>query len=356
MKCIICGEDIKTQKGLLYHIKHKHQYTIQQYYNLIYPNSGVCPICGHPTSFLGFTKGYRKYCSNKCATSSTETTQKRKQTVLEKYGVTNISKLETIKQIKAQKFDYNSIRQKVISTNQKRYKCDWFTQSEEFKQQYVSICRKKYHTENYAQTEEYINKCRQSKQQDILYMRELGYIPISELPFNTGWRQSQILPIVRYKNKGYIRIADISIIEGYYSSRTHLEQSIINDLSYDGIIITHTRKIISPYELDIYLPEISLAIEFNGTHWHSVEFGTPKDYHLTKSILCKTKGIRLIHIYEFEDLEEQIRLVNLLINGTDLFPQEDFNKNNLYLNNPPSPCIIYNDNRHTVYGAGRLVL
>ena len=38
---------------------------------------------------------------------------------------------------------------------------------------------------------------------------------------------------------------------------------------YQGEIITNTRSIISPYELDIYIPEKNLAVEFNGMLWHS---------------------------------------------------------------------------------------
>ena len=65
--------------------------------------------------------------------------------------------------------------------------------------------------------------------------------------------------------------------------------------------------------IDIYLPDLKLGIEFNGTYWHCIENGTPKDLHLKKSLLCRAKGIRLIHIYEFEDFEKQKKLLKDLI-------------------------------------------
>lgn len=37
--------------------------------------------------------------------------------------------------------------------------------------------------------------------------------------------------------------------------------------------------------------------------------GTLKDYHLDKGRLCRYKGIRLIHIYDFEDLNKQKQLL-----------------------------------------------
>lgn len=38
---------------------------------------------------------------------------------------------------------------------------------------------------------------------------------------------------------------------------------------FNGSIIKNTRKIIPPYELDIFLPDIKLAIEFNGNYDHA---------------------------------------------------------------------------------------
>jgi hypothetical protein len=100
------------------------------------------------------------------------------------------------------------------------------------------------------------------------------------------------------------------------------------------------------------LPDLKLAIEYNGKWYHSVNAGTPKDYHLHKSLLCRDKGIRLIHIYEFEDIDKQKFLLKELILGTDKYPKNDFNKNSL-LDAIPKPTKIY-DNGYTIYGAGKL--
>lgn len=76
------------------------------------------------------------------------------------------------------------------------------------------------------------------------------------------------------------------------------------------------RTQIKPYELDIYIPELKLAFEFNGTYWHSENKGKPVDYHLNKTKLCEEKDIHLIHIFEWEwlfkkDLVKQ-RIRNVL--------------------------------------------
>lgn len=67
----------------------------------------------------------------------------------------------------------------------------------------------------------------------------------------------------------------------------------------------HNKTIIKPLELDLYVAEHNIAIEFNGSYWHSTE-QKPKDYHLNKTKLCAEHNIRLIHIFEHEyQTEEQ---------------------------------------------------
>jgi hypothetical protein len=56
------------------------------------------------------------------------------------------------------------------------------------------------------------------------------------------------------------------------------------------------RKIING-ELDIYIPDLKLAFEFNGLYWHN-ELYKDKNYHLNKTELCEDQGIQLIHIWE----------------------------------------------------------
>ena len=74
---------------------------------------------------------------------------------------------------------------------------------------------------------------------------------------------------------------------------------------YDGEIIPNAHGIIGRKELDIYLPEKHLAIEFDGFYWHSEQKGKDESYHLNKTNACADKGIRLIHIFEDEWKEKK---------------------------------------------------
>ena len=58
----------------------------------------------------------------------------------------------------------------------------------------------------------------------------------------------------------------------------------------------NTRQVIKPYELDIYLPELKLAFEYDGSHWHSDESVLERD--ATKDRMCTEIGIKLYRIKE----------------------------------------------------------
>jgi len=71
---------------------------------------------------------------------------------------------------------------------------------------------------------------------------------------------------------------------------------------YSGNILKNNRDVLNGTELDIYIPEKHLAIEYNGTYWHS-DIYKDKMYHQDKTIKCIQNGIQLIHIFEYEWLD-----------------------------------------------------
>ena len=112
-----------------------------------------------------------------------------------------------------------------------------------------------------------------------------------------------------------------------FRSASNQEKELFNFVCNltDLRIIRNDRKVIYPYELDIYIPDKNLAIEFNGTLWHSLKY-KDKNYHYNKSKLCEEKGIRLIHIWEYEwnDIRQRPILENIIKNALGV------NKNKIY--------------------------
>jgi len=78
-------------------------------------------------------------------------------------------------------------------------------------------------------------------------------------------------------------------------------------------LIENDRSILNGRELDIYIPEINIAIECNGLYWHSELNGKDKEYHLNKTIECKEKGVNLIQIFEDEWYNKQDIVKSILL-------------------------------------------
>lgn len=81
--------------------------------------------------------------------------------------------------------------------------------------------------------------------------------------------------------------------------------SILSELLPNEEILYSDRSVLSPLELDIYIPSRNFAIEIDGLYWHSEEKGKGKFYHSYKTYKCREKGIQLIHIFEDEWIEKK---------------------------------------------------
>ncbi len=101
------------------------------------------------------------------------------------------------------------------------------------------------------------------------------------------------------------------------SGKSNMEYDLLDFVknNFNDEIINGTKKIISPYELDIFIPDLKLAFEFNGLFWHN-ELNKSDDYHVIKTNMCEERGIHLVHIYEDDWINKQeivkSRILNLL--------------------------------------------
>lgn len=82
--------------------------------------------------------------------------------------------------------------------------------------------------------------------------------------------------------------------------------------NYDGRILRSSRSIIKPKELDVYMPDIKVAIEFDGAYWHSYKM-SGRYAQLVKTGMCDDLGIRLIHVSESEWMSKRSDIERCLI-------------------------------------------
>lgn len=112
----------------------------------------------------------------------------------------------------------------------------------------------------------------------------------------------------------YIDKFNLKDLISYYPSFSIEETEIVKYLLDKNVNIeTSNWSVLDGKEIDIYLPDLKLGIEFNGNYWHS-ELFKKSNYHQEKSLLAKEKRIFLLHIWEWE-WNEKKDLIKSLINS-----------------------------------------
>lgn len=275
--------------------------------------------------------------------SLSEINLKRKQTNLEKYGCIS-------------PFKNKDIQNKIKQTNLERYGCENPAQSQEVKNKIKQTNLERYGCETSLQSEEIQNKRKQTnlerygyeypsqsqeikdKVQNKYYPNILKYLSSKEVAEefikNKYSKKTTILQFSKDTNISYVaclKHIHKYNLEEYFNFNSNISQSendIIEYLKSKGIknIIQSERTILDGKEIDIYLPDYNVGIEFNGDYWHSELNRNDKRYHYNKSILALSKGVFLYHIFshEWTDIEKRVRILDHLCNILHL------NENKIY--------------------------
>jgi Zn finger protein HypA/HybF involved in hydrogenase expression len=216
----------------------------------------------------------------------------------------------------------DSVKEKQKNTNLKRYGTISPTLNESVKNKQIQTCLDRYNTETplesttikYKTSETYANN-------RLVYFRDkYPDLNIKELSSNVltidcpeckeEYQITSQLLNLRMNRYHRIPCLNCNPHSSYkYTSQMEIYNYIKN--IYSGDIVLNDRKTLGGKELDILLPELNIAIEFNGTYWHQSKFKEP-NYHYLKYKNCKQKGILLYQIWEFIYLENKEEIFKIL--------------------------------------------
>lgn len=309
IECKICGKIYKSRMSIMNHIIRTHHYTGQQYYDEFYNKKGYCENCGKPTKFLNIEDGYAKCCSIKCAmpgrakrnmakygypdnfhnpniqklSHSDEANAKRKQTMLNKYGVlfytdTGDFRNKSLKYIKENK---ESIKQHRKQTMVAKYGVDSnFKRSEVIEKNKIA-----------SHTPEANNKRKQTNFQKyrvgcIFELPEIqekaktnSHTPeaIAKIHINRDYRQIAIATAKTKKKNGNKSTLEL-VFENYCKQLNLMYIEEYSDERY-------------PFPCDYYLPTLDCFIEINGSWVHQDHiFNKNIDEELYKTWKQKSKN------------------------------------------------------------------
>ena len=213
---------------------------------------------------------------------------KSKQTKLERYGDTNYNNVDKSKQTCLERYGVSNpmqsktIQERAKSTNLKRYGVEWGILNKHIRDK-NELSRRRFYIEKHNLNDInddgiWICKCPHpgcNKCEEKCY-------EITSIHFY-GRKQMNIEPCT-------------NLLPISPNINTNIERFVKNILDIHDIEYqTNIRSIISPKELDIYIPSKQIAIECNGVYWHSHKESL---YHINKYKECQQKEIQLLTLWE----------------------------------------------------------
>ena len=372
-----------------------------------------CEICGELAKFTGNVKskiiGYNTTCenhspnqvknklekfsqtiSNRTDNDRKKILEKRKKTNLEKYGDENYTLFgsDSFKQTLKEKYGnehYNN-REKFKETCLERYgvTCNlslnlsersekiWNNKYEEIINKIKQTNLNKLRVEFVGQSKEIIDKIVNTKKNNVLNIEKTYNCTQQQKLFQKygqGWKCLHLDKII-INGRKFISNEYIPLIEKYVNEYHHTnlftskgEKELLTYIKsiYSGTIFENVTNVISNnnykyYELDIYLPEKSIAFEFNGIYWHSINY-KDKYYHQRKTLLCYAQNIQLIHIWENEWLNKQDQIkqqIKELLNNEDCSKYNWISLNEYNNYNLSEPEEIHIENL-TIFNEGKFI-
>ena len=249
--------------------------------------------------------------------------QKSKQTKIENGHEPNWNNREKFKETIS---NFTDDKKKQIQETRKQnclmaHGVEYPTQLESIKEKTRNTCLKKYGvTSTFSIQSSRINakKAWRQKSWDFFQKMNYGVVPlISEDEFVNNLELISNYDPIKWKCKkcGYEfnqpwrnwnRKCPKCFPQNFRGKQNEVEE-YIKSICFESQVKRDCKSVLAnAKQLDIYVPNLNIAIEFNGLFWHNSDKGVHGKsaktmmYHHDKSIECEQKGIRLIHIFEDE--------------------------------------------------------
>jgi hypothetical protein len=348
-------------------IKHSIEYSLidlpfnQQIWYFInnVKTKNKCLGCGSDVRFRNLNEGYSTFCSSKCGVNDDKTKLKVKQTNLARYGVDSPMKLATfkdkIKQTNLDKYGVDSpmklatFKDKAKQTNLDRYGVENAFQFEEFKDKIKQTNLDKYGVEHIGYSDFIIEKRKKTVLSNLVnQLKDVTFINFEgkKLKFNCIKNHEFLIhrDLIIQRRRFDMDICTIcNPIDNHVSQS---ENKVLTFIEKLGLCVeSGTRKVISPLELDIYIPSHKIAIEYNDLYWHSEKF-TDDNYHLNKTLECEKQGIQLIHIFEDEWVYKKDIVKSRLQNLLGLTPNKIYGRKTLVKEVTSKESKVFLDENH----------
>ena len=226
-----------------------------------------------------------------------ETVDKMMNTKIDKYGGLG--------------FDSPQLSDRIRRTNLEKYGVEYPTQNEEIRDKITQTCTEKYQSECYlsSKTRYQTNNTDGTKSEEYLKFKEDPKTYITQNYSKEITIQTLCKDLGVTDTPIYNTLIEHNCSDLIHNKMSSMEYEVIEFLKSIGIsnIVHNTKKVISPLELDIYLPDFKFAIECNPTVTHNSSISDPwsqkpksPSYHKNKTRRCDEFNVELFHIFGYE--------------------------------------------------------
>lgn len=245
---------------------------------------------------------YKKHCSKSCCAkdNAAKGAEKKRQTCIARYGTPYpIGSAATRTKIKNSIKDrygvenvsqINSVKDKKKATLIEHYGVDHPLKSQEIKDRVRTTLTEKYGVQHVS----YIGKTPEA----IALLTD----PAKIHKLNKTFNLYSIAQQYGFSDRTLREILEKNNIDPIFHVDSSFEKEVKLYIAsvYAGTI-TSGARILDGKDIDIFLPDRHLGFECNGAYWHSELAGKRnKDYHLTKLKSALTAGIDLKQIWDFD--------------------------------------------------------
>ena len=237
-------------------------------------------------------------------------------------------------------FQSSLIQEKGKESCLEKYGVEYYNQTEESQIRRKETSLKKYGVENPSQNISIKIKKEKLEAKKLNYAKSQNLVTVNDLSKTFNRDESTIiddirllnLKIIKFNNDArfYIEESNLPILSDFFSKtdecgKSYSEKELVDFVKsiYSDEIMENTKRIIPPKELDIYIPKMKLAIEYNGLYWHD-ENHVDRNYHLTKTNMCNKKGMDLIHVFEDDWLYKKEIVKSMIASRLGIYKEKIF--------------------------------
>lgn len=289
---------------------------------------GVSHYSNDPTIRQHMIDGMQSKYNVSYALKSDELMQKLKATNLARYGVENV-------------LANKNIQAKIKSTCLEKYGVEYAGQATELIRRRTITNQKRYGGPAYIFSPEYlkttVTDSTKFEEFELFKQAPRNYIENHYTRMPTYLELSQDLGVCDTTISYYVCKYELKDIVQVNSAFSQMENEVL-DILYEHLdkseIVCHTRKIIPPNEIDIYIPKLKLGFECNPSCTHNSDIGficsdnkLHYKYHKNKTDACEAVGVRLFHIFGYDWINNRDVIVSMIHNAIGVTSNRVYGRN-----------------------------